>query len=59
MEALKDYILANPIFKREQIAAAIGCNKVAFSQWMTGKKPLPEKYEDKLREVLAQYGYKN
>jgi hypothetical protein len=57
MEELKQFIDRNKAWlKQRYIASQIGCNPVAFSNWMTGKRPLPPKYEEKLREVLSRHG---
>lgn len=58
MEDLKQFILDNKSWlKQSWISDQIGCSPILFSNWMNGKRALPAKYEDKLRDVLESKGY--
>lgn len=40
---------------QDELARRLGLNQANISRWEHGKKPIPEKYEGELRQVLREY----
>ncbi len=53
----KQYILSREHLNHASISRAIGWNKTSFSLWLNKGDSIPDEKEQKLIELLKDYGY--
>ena len=59
MERARQFLISRPALSCRAIAAEVGIQHTTLVAWKNERVRLPEKYHERLCEVLAKYGFDN